>query len=141
MQLGDYTRVSDGKLDILGGGWVVTGPGPSAFGVGITVVHDHGEFGQNHRFRLELVDEDGQLVMAPDGKQPILRLDGNMETSEPPDHQPGLPIVQCVALNLNGAPLPTGRRLEFRLWLDGGTKDTWTLPFWTRPPEAMAEAA
>ena len=51
----------------------------------------------------------------------------------PPGHLPALPIVVPVAFNAANAPLPTGRRLEFRLWLDGETSEEWALAFSTQP--------
>ena len=35
--LADYAQVADGKLTVVGGGWSLTGPEPSPFGIAILV--------------------------------------------------------------------------------------------------------
>jgi hypothetical protein len=135
LALADYVRAADGKLDLLGAGWTITGPGPANFGIGILLEARPGEFGQQHEVLLELVDEDGRLVPVPDGEEALLRIEGQIEVLPPPGHPPALPVVMPVAFNAANVPLPAGRRLEFRLWIDGETKEAWRLPFSTRPEE------
>jgi hypothetical protein len=142
MVLGDFARVAEGKLDILGAGWKLTGPGPATFGVGLIIETFPGEFGASHKLVLELVDEDGQLVQTPEEDEPLLRLEGDVEVIPPPGHPPALPLVLPIGFNAANIPLPAGRRLEFRLWIDKETKESWTLPFWTReegaePPDEV----
>jgi hypothetical protein len=130
--LGEYARAAEGRLDVLGAGWVTTGS-PASFGIGILFEAQPGEFGGKHTIVLELVDEDGQPVPIPDSDQPLVRVEGEIEVIPPPGHLPALPIVVPVAFNAANAPLPTGRRLEFRLWLDGETSEEWALAFSTQP--------
>ncbi len=133
LMLGDFARVSEGKLDLLGAGWKLTGPEPSTFGVGIVLEAAPGEFGRTHTLVLELVDEDGQLVPIPGAEDPLFRLEGEIQIVPPPGQPPALPVVMPLGFNAANVPLPAGRRLEFRLWLDRETKESWTLAFWTRP--------
>jgi hypothetical protein len=135
--LGDHARAAEGKLDVLGAGWTVTGPDPSSFGIGILMEARPGEFGHEHELLLELVDEDGRLVPIPDGDEPMLRVQFQAQIVPPPGHPAPLPVVLPVAFNAANMPLPAGRKLEFRLWLDGETKESWRLPFSTResPPD------
>jgi hypothetical protein len=130
--LGEYARAAEGRLDVLGAGWVATGS-PASFGIGMLFEAQPGEFGGKHTIVIELVDEDGQPVPAPDSDQPLVRVEGEIEVIPPPGHTPALPIVVPVAFNAANAPLPTGRRLEFRLWLDGETSEEWSLAFSTQP--------
>jgi hypothetical protein len=129
--LGEYARVSDGKLDVLGAGWVVTGS-PASFGIGILFEAQPGECGGKHTIVLDLVDEDGHPVLVPDSDQPLVRVEGEIEVIPPPGHTPTLPVVVPLAFNAANAPLPPGRRLEFRLWLDGETNDDWAVAFSTQ---------
>jgi hypothetical protein len=138
LALADFVRAADGKLDLLGAGWTVTGPDPSSFGVGILIEAQPGEFGGQHEILLELVDEDGQLVPVPDGDDPLLRIEGTLEMIPPPGHHPAQALVLPVAFNAANVPLPPGRKLVFRLWIDGETKESWRLPFLTRPEPPAA---
>src|SRR5438067_13290789 len=91
--LGEHTRVADGKLDVLGAGWKFTGPAPTSFGIGIIFEAAPGEFGRQHALVIELVDEDGQLVRAPESEEPLLRVEGQVEVIPPPGHVPSLAVV------------------------------------------------
>jgi len=130
--LGDYVRTAEGKLDVLGAGWLLTGPEPSTFGIGILFEAYPGEFGRQHSIVLELVDEDGQLVPIPEGDEPMLRVEGQVEVIPPPGHPASLPVVLPLGFNATNVPLPAGRKLEFRLWVDEETAEGWRLPFSTR---------
>src|SRR5215211_2385503 len=58
--LTDYAKVSDGKLDVLGGGWSVTGPGPFGFVVAAMIQISWDQTNMPHAVRLELLDADGE---------------------------------------------------------------------------------
>ena len=133
--LADFARAAEGKLDLLGAGWTVTGPQPSNFGIGILIEARPGEFGGEHTVLLELVDKDGQPVPVPDGDDPLLHIEGQIQILPPPDHSPALPVIVPLAFNAAQMPLPPGQWLEFRFWLDGETQEGWRLPFATRAEE------
>ena len=80
--LGEYARAAEGRLDVLGAGWVTTGS-PASFGIGILFEAQPGEFGGKHTIVLELVDEDGQPVPVPDSDQPLVRVEGEIEVIPP----------------------------------------------------------
>jgi len=101
--LGEYARAADGKLDVLGAGWVLTGT-PASFGIGILFEAQPGEFGGTHTIVLELVDEDGHPVPVPDSDEPLVRVEGEIEVIPPPGHAPTLWVV--VPLGSNGANAP-----------------------------------
>ena len=62
MLLADYAQVADGKLTVVGGGWSLTGPEPSPFGIAILVHVPWDQANRRHTLRLELVDADGVPV-------------------------------------------------------------------------------
>jgi hypothetical protein len=63
--LADFAQVSEGKLNIIGGGWSVTGPFPvpSAIAAKIEVPWDQAN--RRHHIVVELTDEDGHIVSFP----------------------------------------------------------------------------
>ena len=106
--------------------------------VGILIEARPGEFGADHDVMLELVDKDGQPVPVPDGDDPLLRIEGQIQLLPPPDPSPAMPVVIPLAFNAANVPLPAGQWLEFRLWMDGETQENWRLPFATRAEEPTA---
>ncbi|HSK16723.1 MAG TPA: hypothetical protein VK915_11215 [Gaiellaceae bacterium] len=135
MLLADYAKVSDGKLDVLGGGWSVIGPqvGPAAIALYIQVPWDKAN--TRHRLRLELLDSDGHPVLSDstEGEQPVGLIQGEFEVGRPPGLKPGTPIDVPVAIALPPLDVPPGGRYEWRLSIDDETRQEWTLPFSTRP--------
>jgi hypothetical protein len=134
MMLGDYVQVAEGKLTIVGGGWSLTGPEPTAFGIAILVNVPWDQANQRHAMRLELLDADGQPVTmsTDDGEQPIVFLDDTeFEVGRPVGLKPGTPLDFPLALNSSPLPLEPGR-YEWRLTIDGVADDDWRLPFTVR---------
>ena len=130
MLLADAAQVADGKLYILGGGWGLAGPepAPSALALHIEVPWDRTN--TRHRWRLELLDSDGQPVTAAD--DPIT-VEGEIEVGRPAGLTPGTPIGASIALNLAPLPLAPGGRCEWRLTLAGEARDEWRVAFSVRP--------
>jgi hypothetical protein len=137
MLLCDHAQSADGKLNLLGGGWSVTGPQPSPFGIAILFQVPWDRANELHQFRLELLDADGRAFMiegGPEGEQPV-RVEGSFETGRPAGLRPGTPIDFPFAMNSGPLPLPPGSRFEWRLTVDDQTHDDWRLAFTTRPSE------
>ena len=134
MMLADYVQVAEGKLTIVGGGWSVTGPMPVPFGVALLFQVPWDRANISHRFRLELVDADGEPVSIPteDGDEPLV-VEGEFEGGRPPGLRPGTPLEVPLAINVPGAPIPPGGRYEWRLSVDGESREDWRLAFSTRP--------
>jgi hypothetical protein len=132
--LADAAQAAGGKLYILGGGWSITGPGPSTCALALKVEVPWDQANQRHRFELSLVDEDGRQVILPSdqGERPI-DINGEFEVGRPPGLLPGTPIDYVLAVNFASVPFPPGRRLEWRLSIDGRTEDDWRVGFTTRP--------
>jgi hypothetical protein len=137
MLLADYAVVSDGKLTIVGGGWSQTGPEPSSFGIGLLIQVPWDQANTMHAFSVELVDSDGAEVIlqtAEEDEQPVA-FGGEFEVGRPPGLKPGTPLDFPVAVNSTPLPLEPGR-YEWRLTIDGKSREDWTLPFTVRAEEA-----
>ncbi len=138
MLLADYAVVSDGKLTIVGGGWSQTGPELSSFGIGLLIQVPWDQANTRHSFSVELLDADGEEVVLDtddeEGEQAVA-FGGEFEVGRPPGLKPGTPLDFPVAVNSTPLPLEPGR-YEWRLMIDGTSREDWTLPFTVRAEEA-----
>ena len=140
MLLADYAQVTDGKLTVVGGGWSLTGPEPTPFGIAILVHVPWDQANRRHTLRLELIDADGQAVtMAGDdggAEAPIVFLDDiEFEVGRPAGIKPGTPLELPLAVNSAPLPLEAGSRYEWRLSIDGASDEDWRLAFSVRAEE------
>jgi hypothetical protein len=135
MMLADAAQAVDGKLYILGGGWSITGPEPSASAIAAYIQVPWDRTNVQHEFRFELVDSDGQPVVAetPEGIEEPVAIEGAFEVGRPVGVTPGTPIDVPLAINIGPLVLPPGGRYEWRLTVDGETSGDWRLAFSTRP--------
>ena len=135
--LADHAQAAEGKLNIIGAGWSVSGPGPTPFAIAILFEVPWDRANEEHHFKLELVDSDGQevIVPTPDGEGPLV-IDGQFEVGRPPGVKRGTPLSFPLALNLGPQPLAPGGRYEWRLTVDEESHEDWRLAFSTRPLEA-----
>jgi hypothetical protein len=136
MLLADAVQAVNGKLYVLGGGWSITGPAPtpSALAIKIDVPWDEGN--KKHRFRLTLMDGDGQAVMVPTPVQAMavpVELSGEFEAGRPAGLKPGTPLDVVLALNISALPLLPDSRYVWRMWIDDQTREDWEVSFSTRP--------
>ena len=118
--LADNAQVQSGKLYILGGGWNITGPQPSASAL-VGIVHvDWNEANLDHVLTFDLVKEDGEpvLVPAPDGATGPLRLQVKFQVGRPPGVAPGSDLNVPFAVNIGPLPL-SGGRYQWRPRIDG----------------------
>jgi uncharacterized protein DUF6941 len=142
MLLADFAQVSDGKLTVVGGGWSITGPEATPFGIGILVHVPWDQANRRHILRLELLDADGQAVLGVDEEgeeRPVVFFDDvPFEVGRPPGIKPGTPLEFTVAVNSGPLPLDPGARYEWRLTIDGASRDDWRLPFSVRDSEPDA---
>jgi hypothetical protein len=139
LMLADFAQVADGKLNLLGGGWSVTGPDPCPFAIAGLFEVPWTLTNRQHQFRFELIDLDGNAVMieTPEGEEQVF-FEGGFEVGQGGPLRPG--TSQRIPFALNGGPLPLepGMRYEWRLSINGGTHDDWRLPFVTRAREEGA---
>jgi hypothetical protein len=138
MLLADFAQVADGKLTVVGGGWSLSGPEPTPFGIAILVHVPWDQANRRHTLRLELIDADGQPVLMPgteDGEErPIVFLDDvEFEVGRPAGIKPGTPLELPLAVNSGPLPLEPGSRYVWRLSIDGESDEDWRLAFSVRP--------
>ena len=135
--LADYAVVSDGKLTIVGGGWSQTGPEPAPFGIGLLIQVPWDQANAPHTFSVELLDADGEAVVleADEEGEQAVAFGGDFEVGRPPGLKPGTPLDFPVAMNSTPLPLEPGR-YEWRLTIDGESRQDWTLAFTVRAQEA-----
>jgi hypothetical protein len=136
MMLADSAQVADGKIYMLGGGWSLTGPGPTPSAVVIKIDIDRHETAQSHYWELFLEDSDGRPVFvdSPDGLQTV-EVRGEFTVGNPPDLLEGVPVDLPIAINVPPLPLPPAGRYTWRLVINGETPDGGTVSFSTRPGE------
>lgn len=132
MLLADAAQEAGGKLHILGGGWSLMGPEPSPMAIALKFAVPWDQTNIAHRWMLELVEADGQVVMVetPVGTQPV-QIGGEFEVGRPPGLVRGTPIDLPLAVSVGPLPLSPGR-YEWRLTVDDGTDEDWVLPFTVR---------
>ncbi len=132
--LADAAQAIDNKLYILGGGWSVTGPGPTNFAIALKIEVPWNETNRRHQWRMELLDADGRQVLlaGPSGAQPLV-VAGDFEVGRPAGTPDGTPIDLALAVNLGAVPFPAGQRLVWQLWIDEETTTEWQVAFTTRP--------
>jgi len=134
MLLADYAQAADGKLNVIGAGWTITGPQPVPSAIGLIFDVPWDRSNESIEFRLELVDQDGNAVVTetPDGPQPV-SIDGQFEIGRPPGVKRGTPLTFPAAFNIGPLPLDPGGRYEWRLTVGDQSLDSWRLAFSVRP--------
>jgi hypothetical protein len=141
--LADSAQAVSGKLYVLGGGWSLTGPEPSAMALAVKIDVPWDRANIKHRWQLELLDGDGAPVELPpaaaDGAAQPLRIEGEFEAGRPAGLKPGTPLDVALALNFPPLPLAADGRYVWRLSIAGFDGD-WQVAFSTRPPATAAPA-
>ena len=87
-----------------------------------------------HRWRLALVDADGQAFRVPDGN--AVEIEQEFEIGRPAGVKPGTSLDFVVAINVPPLPLAPGQQYAWHLSIDGAERDDWRLPFTMRPAAA-----
>jgi hypothetical protein len=130
MLLADAAQAVGGKLYVLGGGWSVTGPAPTAMAIALKIDVPWDQAMVRHHWVLELIDEDGHPVStpSPEGGRPV-QVSGSFEVGRPSTVAEGTPLDLPLAVNIGPLPLPAGRRCVWRLSIDGVTAPDWQLAF------------
>ena len=134
--LADAAQAVEGKLYVLGAGWSVTGPQPAPMAIALKLDVPWDQANSRHRWRLELVDADGEPVTLNEGG-PIF-IEQEFEVGRPPGVKPGTALDYVVAMNITPLPLEPGRQYAWTLTIDGDGRDDWRLPFSTRPAAPAA---
>lgn len=138
MVLAQVAGVQNGLLMVIGGGWVVRPPGAQAAGqaaIAFVVRVPRDEVGSRHELRLELLDCEGEIVVIepPEGPGPMI-FETDFEAAGLDDPTLATPLVVNLGINLPPFPLARGSEYRWRAYVDGQTRESWTLPFRTTPP-------
>jgi hypothetical protein len=139
MMLCDSVQVAEGKLFILGGGWTISGPGPTPFGIGSLIEVPWDLANRKQKWMLRLEDQDGKPVEVEGAGR--VELGGEFEVARQLGLPPGVPLVCPLAINFGPLPLPPGGRFVWRMFINGGSNADWTLSFSTRAGEVKGTAA
>jgi hypothetical protein len=129
MVLADAAQVADGKLYVLGAGLTSVGPAPQPLAVGLLLQVAWDRANVPHRWRLELLDEDGHAAPATD--HPLV-IGGRFEAGRPAGSRSGVPLVVPLAVTFPPLPLTEGQGYLFQLTIDDRSRPSWRLPFWVR---------
>jgi hypothetical protein len=133
MMLADGAHAAGGKLYVLGGGWSVMGPGPTAMALALRFEVARDEVDVDHDWSLVLIDADGRPVMcAEHGTHPIQRR-GRFRARRAADSQSGVPVDFVTAVDAGVVSVAPGGRYVWTLEVDGATRDDWQLAFTSRP--------
>jgi hypothetical protein len=130
MMLADYVDARSGSLTIVGGGANVTGPNAPHWVALSFLVPPH-LADEQHTFQLELIDLDGNAVSMRG--QPLV-LAGQFGAQRAPDASPDWTLPVSHGINLGSLGLPPHQTYEWRLMVDGETREDWRLVFHTIPP-------
>ena len=131
MLLADSAQVAEGKLYVLGAGWDQIGPGPMPSAIALLFQVPWDLTNKRHRWRMELVDSDGEPVVLPTpmGREEPVQLQGEFEVGRPPGVPAGTSLNVPAAITLGPLPLEAGRRYEWRLTLGKESHEDWRLAF------------
>ena len=136
LMIADFARVANGKLDVIGGGWsMMNAQGPFGFFVAALFQIPWDQTNAKHRFRLELLDADGQGVPIPSGE--TVRAEGEFEVGRPAGLRQGTPVDAPLVVPFGPLELDEGR-YELRLTIDDETKEDWFVAFSVRHAAAPA---
>lgn len=138
MLLADSAQALGGKLYILGGGWTQMGPTPVPFAIAMKFEVPWDQANRRHQWTLRLLDEDGRPVRLParGGEEKALEMSGAFEVGRPPGLVPGSPLDFPLVIQFGPLPLPSRRRLEWVLEVDGHSEPYWRAAFGTSPAPA-----
>jgi len=134
MLLADSAQVADGKLYILGGGLSIIGPRPQPVAIALRLLMPWDRANVPHEWLIELLDEDGQPVMA--GERPI-QVRGRVEAGRPAGARPGTPLGVALAINMAALKLEGGKRYSFQLSIQGESRPEWQASFSVRNAPAQ----
>jgi|SRR3990172_5331033 len=139
MLLADAAQAIGGKLYILGGGWSITGPKPTASAIALKIEVPWDEANRPHALLLELLNADGRPVMVPvppDGEPRPVQIRGEVEVGRPPGLTPGTALDAVLAINLGSAPAQPAGRYVWRLSINGSSHDDWQVAYTVRAASA-----
>lgn len=133
--LAESATIHDGRLSLLGAGWMVRPPEAGApVGIAVMVSIPRDQAGL-HQIRLELLDGKSRLVSieSPNGPGEMV-IEGAIFPVGRDDPNLKLPLLAPFVVNLPPFPLDSGTEYAWRLRVDGKTRAGWKVAFRTTPP-------
>ena len=103
----DAATVSDGKINMLGGGWTHIGAGPANFTLVVRLDIPWTLTNQQVPWSLSLVDEDGHLFLPEPGTDPV-KIDGELNLERPNGAPQGSSFDAPLLFPFIGLPLRSG---------------------------------
>lgn len=110
----DAAQVVDGKLYILGGGWsrIVQIQPPLNMALAVRILIPWHEANKRHHFEARLINQDGVLVILPQG--PVI-IPGQIEVGRPVGLKAGASLDTSIAINVAIDLKPGTYRWDFLL--------------------------
>jgi hypothetical protein len=141
LSLADHAVVAGGKLYVNGGGWTWRSPNPIPWAIVLELRVPWNDNNRRFKFRLDLVDGDGQAVdvETPSGSQPLL-IEGEGAATAGSGLKPGSPIASTVAVLLPPVALPADELFAWKLTVNGKGRDEWRVSFQTAPAPPQQQA-
>jgi hypothetical protein len=138
MLLADAAQVAEGKLNILGGGWDMCGPGPTPMAVAVVLEVPPSQARRKHTWSVVLVDQNGEPALLPaDGQKSTVAIHGEIQRIQSPKSAPPeRPVKLHFAINIAPLPLEPNTSYAWRLSIDNKTRSEWQVSFSTRPATA-----
>jgi hypothetical protein len=142
LSLADHAVAIGNRFYINGGGWTVRSPLPQPWALTLEIKVPWHDNNRKMAFALELLDADGQPFEAEttEGMKP-LAVNGEMAVTASRDLKPGSQIVGLAATLIPPIALPPSERFEWKLTLDGRTRDEWRVAFTTSELPAQLKRA
>jgi hypothetical protein len=139
MLLADAAQVAEGKLNILGGGWDVCGPGPTPMAIAVKLEVPPSQARRKHTWSVVLLGENGEpVLLAADGEKSTVAIYGEIQRIlSPKSAPPEGPVSLRFAINIAPLPLEPGSRYAWQLSIDNKTRKDWQVSFRTRPATAQ----
>lgn len=103
----DAASVSDGKINMLGGGWTHINAGPANFTLVVRLDIPWTLTNQQVPWSLSLVDEDGHLYLPEPGADPV-KVDAELHVERPADAPQGASFDAPLLFPFVGLPLRQG---------------------------------
>jgi len=140
MLLADAAQVAEGKLNILGGGWDVCGPGPTPMAVAVILEVPPSQARRKHTWSVVLVDQNGEPALLPaDGQKSTVAIHGEIQRiRSPKSAPPERPVNLHFAINMAPLPLEPNTSYAWQLSIDNKTRKDWQVSFSTRPATALS---
>ena len=138
MLLADAAQVAEGKLNILGGGWDVCGPGPAPMAIAVILEVPPSQARRKHTWSMVLVDQNGEPALLPaDGQKSTVAIHGEIQRIRSPKSAPLQESINLrFVINIAPLPLEPGSSYAWRLSIDNKTHKDWQISFRTRSATA-----